>query len=155
MTRPTTALLLCVLLLASCSDSVAASTSTVPVARRTRPVSILVEVYDPVTNWVWQDVGVRVVEADQEWSGCTWVSPHEDWYLTDASGVVLLDEYVLAAAEVGFPLAPCGCAVLGSLAHEDEAVVVLEVHAPGFVPVFVAVGLSYAEPDVFVAVPFQ
>lgn len=120
-----------------------------------RPVSILVEVYDPITNLVWENVEVRVVEADQEWSACTCVSPYFDGYLTDASGRVLLDEYVLADAEVGFLEDGAGRAVVGPNYYEDQATVVLEVSGPGFVPVIVEVPLRWGLPDVFVEVPFQ
>ncbi|MCK5945541.1 MAG: hypothetical protein KAI24_26360, partial [Planctomycetes bacterium] len=54
---------------------------TVVVVEQPRLTSILVEVYDPNTNLAWENVSVRVVEADQEWSGCTCVSPYLDWYL--------------------------------------------------------------------------
>jgi hypothetical protein len=120
-----------------------------------RPVSILVEVYDPVTNMVWEDVSVRVVEADQEWLRRTVVSPYVDWYLTDASGRVLLDEYILAYSEVGFAEDGVGRAMIGSLYDEDEATVVLEVFAVGYMPVIVEVPLRWDLPDVFVEVPFQ
>ena len=119
-----------------------------------RLTSILVEVYDPVTNLAWENVSVRVVEADQEWSGCTCVSPYLDWYLTDSVGRVLLDEYVLGDAEVGFLEDSFGAAVLSPVYSEDEALVVLEVDAVGFAPVIVEVPLSWDNPDVFVEVPF-
>jgi hypothetical protein len=45
-------------------------------------------------------------------------------------------------------------AVLGSRAFEDDATVLLEISAPGFVPVYVDVPLSWSVPDVFVEVPF-
>ncbi len=120
-----------------------------------RPVSILVEVYDPVTNLVWENVSVRVVEADQEWSGFTHVSPFEDWYLTDANGQVFLDEFLLAAAEVGFVESVDGHAVLLPEFDGDEALVVLEIDALGFTPVVVEVPLRWDTPDVFVEVPFE
>jgi hypothetical protein len=120
-----------------------------------RPVSILVEVYDPVTNFVWENVGVRVVRAEQEWSQCTCVSPFVDWYLTNGAGQVLLDEHVLAAAEVGFVEDGAGRALLGSRSFEDEATVLLEIGASGYTSVFVEVGLNWNVPDVFVAVPFN
>ncbi|MBM4059504.1 MAG: hypothetical protein FJ265_00195 [Planctomycetes bacterium] len=119
-----------------------------------RPVSILVEVYDPYTNLVWENVSVRVVEADQEWSNSTWTSPYADWYLTDGSGRVWFDEYLLGAAEVGFFEDVVGRAMLSPRLDEDEALVVLEVAAAGFFPVFVEVPLRWDEPDVFVEVPF-
>ena len=127
---------------------------TVVFVESPRLVSVLVEVYDPTTNFVWENVSVRVVEADQEWSGCTCVSPFEDYYLTDRDGRVLLDEFVLADADVGFLVDGAGRAVLGPGFDEDEALVVLEVSGPGFATTFVEVFLSWDEPDVFVEVPF-
>ncbi len=120
-----------------------------------RPVSILVEVFDPTTNFVWENVSVRVVEAEQEWSQCTCVSPFEDWFLTDTTGQVLFDEFTLAAEQVGFVQDGAGAAVLGSRRFEDQATVTLEIDAVGFSPVFIDVPLSYGQPDVFVQVPFQ
>ncbi len=118
-------------------------------------MSILVEVYDPVTNFVWENVSVRVVEADQEWAQGTFVSPYDDWYLTGVDGRVLLDEYLLADAEVGFPEDTQGRAILGPQHFENEATVVLEVDALGFVPVRVEVPLRWDTPDVFVEIPFN
>lgn len=139
-------------LLGACHvDGPVAVTVTSPPAR---PVSILVEVYDPLTNQVWENVAVRVVEADQEWSQCTCPSPYQDWMLTGSDGRVLFNEYDLAAAEVGFVLSPDGGAVLGPGVFEDEAVVLIEVDALGFQPVIVEVVLSWDNPDVFVEVPF-
>ena len=63
-----------------------------------RPVSILVEVYDPVTNLVWEGVSVRVVEAWHEWSGCTCMSPFVDWFETDINGRGVIN--VLAADQL-------------------------------------------------------
>lgn len=120
-----------------------------------RLVSILVEVYDPVTDFVWEGVSVRIVEAYQEWSDTTWVSPYVDWYETDATGRVLLDEFDLAFAEVGFLEDVDGRALLGARRDEDQAFVVLEVDALGFTPVTVEVPLSWDVPDVFVEVPFE
>lgn len=119
-----------------------------------RLVSILVEVYDPDTNFVWEGVSVRVFASDQEWSGCTCESPYFDYYKTDSTGRVLIDEYILADADVGFLTDDYGAAVLGPRSYEDEAVVVLEIDAIGFAPVYVEVPLSWDEPDVFVEVPF-
>lgn len=119
-----------------------------------RLVSILVEVYDPATNLVWENVSVRVVESDQEWSGCTCASPWVDWFLTDANGRVLLDEYALADADVGFHEDGLGRALLFPYRDEDQATVVLEIDAVGFVPVIVEVPLRWDQPDVFVEVPF-
>lgn len=119
------------------------------------PASILVEVYDPVTNFVWQNVGVRIVEADQEWANWIYQNPFEDWYFTDAAGQVLLTEYDLAFADVGFRQDANGRALIFPRAFEDQATVLLEVWADGFDPVFVEVDLCWCQPDVFVAVPFR
>ena len=120
-----------------------------------RLVSILVEVYDPATNLVWENVSVRIAESDQEWCGCTDTRPYDDWYLTDVTGRVLLDEFLLADAEVGFAEDVDGRAVLGSERDRDQATVWLEVDAVGFTPVFVEVPLDWETPDVFVEVPFN
>ncbi len=145
------AVLLAALVLASCGRSRPRANVRPP---QPRLVSILVEVYDPNTNLVWENVSVRVVEAEQEWSNCLCVSPYLDWYLTDSTGRVLLDEFVLADAEVGFLEDDLGAAVLGPYSYEDEALVVLEIDALGFAPVYVEVPLSWDQPDVFVEVPF-
>jgi hypothetical protein len=120
-----------------------------------RVVSILVEVFDPTTQLVWENVGVRVAEADQEWCGCTFVSQVPQSFLTDSTGRVLLDEFALADVQVGFPLDEVGRALLAPRSDADQALVVLEVFAPGFATVVVSVPLRWDDPDVFVAVPFQ
>ena len=120
-----------------------------------RPVSIQVEVYDPATNFVWENVSVRVMEADQEWSGLTYSSPYTDWYLTDRDGLVYFDEYLLADATVGFPEDPSGAAMIGPRSFEDEASVWLEISADGFTAVIVEVMLTWDQPDMFVSVPFN
>lgn len=120
-----------------------------------RPVSILVEVYDPATNFVWENVSVRVVEADQEWSQSTHASPFvDDWFLTDNTGQVFFDEFTLAAAEVGFFEDGAGRALLSGDRREDTATVVLEIDAIGLGSQIVEVPLSWDVPDVFVSVPF-
>lgn len=126
-----------------------------PPPAQPRAVTILVEVYDPVTNFVWENVGVRVVQATQEWSGCVCVNPRVDIFLTDRDGLVFFDEYLLAASDVGFYEDTIGRALLGPRSFEDEAIVRLEVSATGFTTVLVDVQLSWAQPDVFVAVPFN
>jgi hypothetical protein len=143
--------LLLVLLLAACNSG---RRSNAIVVQPARFVSVLVEVYDPITNLAWENVSVRIVEADQEWSGCTCVSPYLDWFLTDGSGRVLLDEYRLADAEVGFLEDSSGAAIIDPGLNDDEALVVLEIDAVGFAPVIVEVPVSWADPDVFVEVPF-
>ncbi len=145
--------LLLVLLLAACNSGRRGG-SIVVQPSPSRLVSVLVEVYDPVTNLAWENVSVRIVEADQEWSGCTCVSPYVDWFLTDSSGRVLFDEYLLADAEVGFLEDSSGAAILDPGLNDDEALVVLEIDAVGFAPVIVEVPVSWADPDVFVEVPF-
>ena len=143
------------LLLAGCGHRGGSSSSSPPVQPApAHLVSILVEVYDPTTNFVWEDVSVRVVEADQEWYGGTFASPYQDWFLTDANGRVLFDENLLATARVGFLEDDSGRAVLGPSSDEDEATVLLEIDAVGFTPVFVQVPLLWNQPDVFVQVPF-
>lgn len=120
-----------------------------------RLVSILVEVYDPVTDLVWENVSVRIVEADQEWSGLTHSNPVEEWFLTDATGRVYFDEFSLAQSEVGFLEDVDGRAVLAAERDRDESTVVLEIDALGFTPVIVEVPLTWTTPDVFVEVPFN
>lgn len=120
------------------------------------PISIEVEVYDPVTGGVWEDVGVRIVEADQEWSGCLCVSPYPDSFeLTDRTGIVVFTPYDVASYDVGFPLDRYGRAVLGEHPRGDEARVTLEVWAPGYRSVYFEVDVSWDRPYVAVAVPFQ
>lgn len=120
-----------------------------------RPASILVEVFDPTTNLVWQNVSVRVAQSTQEWCGCTYVSSVPQSFLTDANGRVLLDEFALADVQVGFQQDEVGRAVLAPFAGADEAVVVLEVFAVGFATVVVSVPVSWFDADVFVSVPFH
>jgi hypothetical protein len=149
--RPISSVLLLSLLVAACGGG---GHSHGGQSESPRLVSILVEVYDPGTNLVWENVSVRIVEADQEWSGCTCVSPYLDWYLTGPDGRVWLDEYLLADADVGFLEDRDGRAVLDPSFDQDEALVVLEIDAIGFAPVFVEVLINWDEPDVFVEVPF-
>lgn len=121
-----------------------------------RPVEIEVEVYDPLSGGVWENVGVRIVQADQEWSSSTVVSPFpDDFALTDAAGLVYFSPFAIASYEVGFLLDEAGRAVLGPDVDEDEAYVLLEVWAPGFDPVFAEARLSWSEPYRFVSVPFE
>lgn len=127
-----------------------------PAVRLPRPVSIQVEVYDPTTNFVWENVSVRIADADQEWAGnANYQSPYLDWFLTDRDGLVLFDEFLIADAEVGFREDANGAAIIHPGSGEDEATVWLEVDAVGFTPVWVEVPISWREPDVFVSVPFN
>ena len=115
----------------------------------------LVEVYDPNTGFVWENVGVRIVQAEQEWSGCVCVNPiGEDWYFTDEFGTVLFNSDDLAIADVGFLLDAFGRAVMSPDVLEDEAIVLLEVYAPGFGSVYQEVDLSWDEPRVYVPIPY-
>ncbi len=120
------------------------------------PAEIEVEVYDPVSNGVWEGVGVRVVEAYQEWSGCICGTTRPNLFLTtDRNGLVYLSPTVLAEFDVGFALDTGGRAILSPRFDADQAVVTLEVFADGFQSVLVDVPLSWDQPYAFVAVPFE
>ncbi len=137
--------------LSACSDCCTETVYEPP----PRAVELEIEVYDPFTGGVWEGVGVRVVQADQEWSGCVCVSPYADEFaLTDRTGLAYFSPFALAAAQVGFVEDAAGQAILYPGAFENEADVLLEVWAPGFDPVFVEVPLSYGQPYRFVSVPF-
>lgn len=121
---------------------------------KARFVAIEVEVYDPLSGYVWEDVGVRIVQADQEWSSCICVNPLlDDWYYTDAFGVVFFAAADLAFADVGFQ-EDGGEAVISPSPLEDEVTVLLEISAPGLGTVYQSVDLSWDEPSIFVSVPF-
>lgn len=121
-----------------------------------RPVEMEVEVYDPVSGGVWENVGVRIVQADQEWNSCTCVSPLVDEFeLTSVNGLVYFSPYALAFYDVGFALDSAGKAVLGPDLENDEASVLIEVFADGFDSVFAQVDLSWEQPYAFVSVPFR
>ena len=127
----------------------------VPVVHTARTVAIEVEVYDPLTGGVWQDVQVRIVEADQEWAGLIYENPiTDDWLYTDSQGLVFLDEYELAIADVGFQLDEFDRAIIYPGVLEDEAIVLLEVYAPGLGSVLYEVDLSWDEPSIFVSLEF-
>jgi hypothetical protein len=146
-----------VLLLAAAFLATACTTRTRIVhASPPATVSIDVEVFDPVTGGVWEGVGVRIHGAWQEWSGCTCESPFTDSFeLTDGFGRVVFSAYDLHAYQVGFPVDGYGRAVLGDHPAGDEAIVTLEIWAPGFRSVFFDVDLSWRRPDAVIAVPFQ
>lgn len=118
-------------------------------------VEIEVEVYDPISGGVWQDVGVRIVQADQEWSGGTYVSPYIDAFaFTDPTGLVYFSPFAIASYEVGFVTDSSGRAVLGPEFDQDQASVLIEVWAPGFDAVYAEVPLGWRNPYRFVSVPF-
>ena len=95
-----------------------------------RLVSIEVEVFDPISGLVWENVGVRIVEAYNEWSDCTCVSPFDDdWHLTDLNGIVFLSESRIADADVGFVEDTLQRALIEPELDSDSAVVTLEVGA--------------------------
>lgn len=121
-----------------------------------RHVWLTVEVYDPVTNYVWEGVSVRIVEGEMEWSGCICRNPDpDDWRLTDDQGIVEYSPADLADAAIGFMEDASGLAILSPHPDEDEAYVQLELAAKGFENLLVDVKLTWDEPDVFVSVPFE
>lgn len=121
-----------------------------------RTVSIQVEVYDPVTNRVWENVDVRVVEAEAEWSGLVVPNPDPDaWTSTDRYGTAYFTARDLGDAQVGFVEDVYGRALLEPDHDADEAFVLLEIWAPGFDAVLAEVRLTWSKPDAFVSVPFR
>jgi hypothetical protein len=127
--------------------------TTVVLAAEDRPVAIELEIYDPTTNFVWENVAVRVVEAEVDGAGMGYANIIPDqWFFSDQNGLVFLDSFVFADAQIGFLLNGAGQAVLE---FAEGARVVLEVDALGFTAVFVEVVLSWDQPQVFVSVPFS
>lgn len=127
--------------------------TTVVVPADVRPVALEVEVYDPTTNFVWENVAVRIVEAEVEGAGIGYTNIIPDhWFFSDHDGLVYLDSWVFADAQVGFLIDGAGRAVLE---FDEEARVVLEIDALGFPSLFVEVFLSWDQPQVFVSVPFS
>ena len=127
-----------------------------PRLQSSRPVTIEVEVYDPETNFVWENVGVRLVQATQEWSACVCANPdRDDWYYTDEYGTVVFDPKRIASADIGFQLDELDRAIISGHPAEDEAWVLVEVWAENFTPVLREVRLTYDQNDVFVSIPFQ
>ncbi len=121
-----------------------------------RRVGLDIEVYDPATGLVWEDVGVRIVEASHEWSGCICETPLvDDFYYTDNQGLVLFDSVDMAHADVGFQLDANGHAVMAPHEAEDEAVVLVEVWAPGFSPVFYEIDISWDDPVPVLSLEFN
>jgi hypothetical protein len=121
-----------------------------------RSASLEVEVYDPVTEFVWEGVSVRIVEGAMEWSGCVCPNPDQnEWYLTDGFGTVWWDSVALADTGIGFLEDSYGRAVLAPEYDADEAFVLIELAALGFPTVQYDILLSWDEPDVFVSIPYQ
>jgi hypothetical protein len=121
-----------------------------------RLVSLQVEAFDPATNLAWQGVGVRIAQATLEWSGLTMVNPDPTVRIfTDNTGVAFFSAADLADAAVGFVEDSFGRAVLEPDSRLDQAVVTVELSAPGFPTVLADVDLSWSVPDVFVSVPFS
>ena len=119
-------------------------------------VSIQIEAYDPVTNQVWVGLSVRVVEGWMEWSDLTIENPDpQAWSLTGGFGTVLFTENDLADARIGFVEDEFGRAILESGLAEDEAIVLVELAAPGSPSVFVDIDLTWESSDVFVSIPFE
>ena len=85
---------------AGCSHGHHDNTTTVFYDRLT---SLEVEVYDPASGFVWENVGVRIVQVEHEWSGFVITNPIvDDWFYTDSFGVVFYDSALLGATGVGF-----------------------------------------------------
>jgi hypothetical protein len=118
------------------------------------PVSILIEVYDPVTNLALPGVRVRVIDAYQEWAGLYYQSPFQDVFVTDAFGQVFFDEYLLAWQDVGFREDANGRALVFPSVVEDQASVLVEIDADGSPPLFYEIELSWGQPDVAVGLPY-
>lgn len=147
------ALVLFSLLAAGCTGDTVVVARPAPSAV---PVEIEVEVYDPASGGVWQDVGVRVVESWQEWSGLRLGTTRPDLFvLTDRNGLVYLSPQLLADYDVGFGEDALGRAIVGPQYDRDEAVVLIEVFAPGFASRLVEVQVDWDQPYTFVSVPFR
>ena len=118
-------------------------------------VSLEIEVYDPKTNLVWENVSVRIIEVEHEWSNCTCPNPKQnDYYYTDSYGIVYFSPEHLGASDLGFLLDDYDRAVIGPDHYEDEAAVLLEISAPGMGAVFEWVDLTWDHSRVFISVPF-
>ncbi len=119
------------------------------------PVSIEIEVYDPKTNYVWENVSVRIIEVEHEWSNCTCPNPKQnDFYYTDKNGIVYFSPEHLGASNLGFLLDGYDRAVLSPDVFEDEATVLVEISAPGLGTVYERIELTWDESRTFISVPF-
>lgn len=120
-----------------------------------RPVTLQVEVYDPATNFVWQGLGISVIEADHEWSGCKCSAAQDIVVYTDDVGTAFFSSTLLADVEVGFREDLYSRAVLGPGSDEDEVVITIEVGDPSLGYVYFDVPIDFSKPEVFVSVPFS
>lgn len=119
------------------------------------PASIEIEVYDPKTGYVWQDVSVRIVEVDHEWSGCICPNPTaNDFFYTDEFGVVYFSPELLYDMDLGFLEDGNGRAIMSPDELEDEASVLVEISAPGLGSIYERIELSWEDPRVYIQVPF-
>jgi len=155
--RPSCSVLLPLFLLVACHHSSHDDPIIVaPVPALPRPVAIEVEVYDPISGYVWENMGVRVVEAEVEATGCFCLSPFpDDWFYSDEYGLVYFAPQDLAYADVGFVENAYGEAVVLPDSYGDEALVILEIWAPGFLPVEVEVYLDWTQAETFISVAIQ
>ncbi len=142
------------LLTSACGNHHKKAQQVVPL--QDQPVALDVEVYDPVSDLVWQDVGVRIVQGDVEATGCLCPSPLvDDWFYTDLDGLVYFAPEDLAFADIGFLEDNRGRAIVGSSFDEDEAYVLLEVWAPGLQSVFWEVKVTWDDPVAVISIPFE
>ena len=119
------------------------------------PVSIEIEVYDPVSGFVWEDVSVRIVEIEHEWSDQINVNTvQNDYFFTDFDGIVFFSPDYLGREDLGFLVDEFEGAILSPDILEDEASVLIEISAPGLGVVFERIDISWEEPRVFVSIPF-
>ena len=143
--------MICSLAVAGCSHGHHDNTTTVFYDRLT---SLEVEVYDPLSNYVWENMAVRVVQVEHEWSGFVVVNPIvDDWFYTDSFGVVFFGSDLLGASGFGFLTDTFGRAVMSPDIFEDEAIVLLEIF-DGFGSLFYEVDMTWDNPRVLAQVAF-
>jgi hypothetical protein len=140
------------LALAACSSK----TTVVTPPPEPRLVSIEVEVYDPLTDLVWEGVAVRLVEAWTEWSDLVVQNPDPvPWNYTDQTGIAFFTAADVGHSRLGFVEDDLARAVLEPDLAADQAVVLIELSAEGFRPLYFEVELDWDNPAVFVSVPFE
>ena len=119
------------------------------------PVSIEIEVYDPATNYVWENVSVRIIEIEHEWSNCVCPNPTQnDFYETDKFGIVYFSPENLGFSDLGFLIDDLDRAILSPDEFEDEATVLIEISAPGMGAIYERLELTWENSRLFVSVPF-